>query len=262
MMRAPVVIVPCSSKAAYLGRYAEPDKGWTDRDEARWPVPFWHMDAAMASLLILQTAVDEGLGACFFGIPPEKVSAVRAEFAIPDAFDPVGAITLGHPATTTGAKGSPSRRRRLDLDEVVHRGAWSGSRLTWHQSIQSRRRTPPAGPPGCLGSEIPRISFARVCPGVLITDDGGTHRREKDMIVLGLILLIIGLVASISILTTIGIILLVVGLILNLVPIGGTRRRVSSRGQPTAGHSVLERAPDLRGSGPSPMSGRLGCSRG
>lgn len=46
------------------------------------------------------------------------------------------------------------------------------------------------------------------------------------MIVLGLILLIIGLVASISVLTTIGIILLVVGLILNLVPIGGSRRRV------------------------------------
>ncbi len=46
------------------------------------------------------------------------------------------------------------------------------------------------------------------------------------MIVLGLILLVIGLVASISILTTIGAILLVVGLILNLVPIGGTRRRV------------------------------------
>jgi hypothetical protein len=46
------------------------------------------------------------------------------------------------------------------------------------------------------------------------------------MIVLGLILLIIGLVASIPILTTIGAILLVVGLILNIVPIGGTRRRV------------------------------------
>ena len=46
------------------------------------------------------------------------------------------------------------------------------------------------------------------------------------MIVLGLILLIIGLVAGIPILTTIGAILLVVGLILNLVPIGGTRRRV------------------------------------
>ena len=46
------------------------------------------------------------------------------------------------------------------------------------------------------------------------------------MVVLGLILLIIGLIAKISILTTIGAILLVVGLILNVVPIGGSRRRV------------------------------------
>ena len=45
------------------------------------------------------------------------------------------------------------------------------------------------------------------------------------MVILGLILLIIGLVASIPVLTTIGAILLVVGLILNFVPIGGTRRR-------------------------------------
>jgi hypothetical protein len=45
------------------------------------------------------------------------------------------------------------------------------------------------------------------------------------MVVLGLILLIIGLVASIPVLTTIGLILIVVGLILNFVPIGGTRRR-------------------------------------
>lgn len=45
------------------------------------------------------------------------------------------------------------------------------------------------------------------------------------MVVLGLILLIIGLVASIPILTTIGAILLVVGLILNFVPIGGSTRR-------------------------------------
>ena len=126
MMRAPVVVVPCSSKAAYLRRYAEPDKGWTDMDEARWPVPFWHMDAAMASLLILQTAVDAGLGGCFFGIPPQRVAAVREEFAIPDDFDPVGAITLGHPADEQGPAGSPSRRPRKDLAEVVHRGSWGG----------------------------------------------------------------------------------------------------------------------------------------
>jgi nitroreductase len=121
MMRAPVIVVPCSSKAAYLRRYAETDKGWTDQDEARWPMPFWHMDAAMASLLILQTAVDEGLGACFFGIPPDRDAAVREAFGIPDDHDPVGVITIGHPAEG-GAAGSPTRRgRRAD---VVHRGRW------------------------------------------------------------------------------------------------------------------------------------------
>ena len=45
------------------------------------------------------------------------------------------------------------------------------------------------------------------------------------MVILGLILLIIGLLASIPILWVIGLILIVVGLVLNLVPLGGTRRR-------------------------------------
>ena len=124
MMRAPVLVLPCSSKTAYLERYAAADKGWTDRDERRWPMPFWHMDAAMASLLILQTVVDEGLGGCFFGIQPERTEAVRAEFGIPAEFDPVGSITIGHPSGG-GPAGSPARRPRKEVREVVHRGAWS-----------------------------------------------------------------------------------------------------------------------------------------
>ena len=127
MSRAPVLVIPCSSKAAYLDRYAEDDKGWADRDESRWPVPYWHIDAGMASLLILQTAVDEGLGACFFGIPPDRLAAVRDAFGIPDRFDPIGAITLGHPDSnpaTGGAKGSPSTRARKPVDDVVHRARW------------------------------------------------------------------------------------------------------------------------------------------
>lgn len=127
MMRAPVVILPCSSKAAYLSRYAEADKGWADSDpavaEARWPKPFWDMDAAMASLLILQTVVDEGLGACFFGVVPERERRVRDTFDLPDDVDPVGVITIGHPAEG-GAAGSPSRRARKPMTEVVHRGRW------------------------------------------------------------------------------------------------------------------------------------------
>jgi hypothetical protein len=45
------------------------------------------------------------------------------------------------------------------------------------------------------------------------------------MVILGVILLIIGLVATIKILWIIGLILIIVGLVLNLVPVGGTRRR-------------------------------------
>jgi len=42
MSRAPLLIVPMASKDVYLDRYAQEDKGWTDRDEARWPVPYWY----------------------------------------------------------------------------------------------------------------------------------------------------------------------------------------------------------------------------
>ncbi len=123
MMTAPVVIVPLSHKDAYLDRYAEPDKGWTDRDEARWPVPYWHLDTAMASLLMLLTAVDEGLGACFFGIPPDAFDRFREEFGVPAAYTPIGAITVGHRVPDTGTKGSVRRDRR-PAEEVVHRGGW------------------------------------------------------------------------------------------------------------------------------------------
>src|SRR5215218_651064 len=87
------VIVPLSHKDAYLDRYAEPDKGWTDRDPERWPVPYWDLDTAMASLLMLLTVVDEGLGACFFGIPPTAIPSFRSEFAVPPGYTPNGAIT-------------------------------------------------------------------------------------------------------------------------------------------------------------------------
>ena len=123
MMRAPVVILPCSSKAAYLDRYAESDKGWTDRDESRWPVPYWDVDAGMASLLMLLTAVDEGLGACFFGVPKDRVNAFREAFGVPLEFRPVGCVSVGYPGADD--RRSPSLRRgRRGLDEVVHSGRW------------------------------------------------------------------------------------------------------------------------------------------
>jgi nitroreductase len=123
MRRAPLLVVPLSHKAAYLERYAEADKGWTDRDEARWPVPYWDIDTGMASLLMLLTAVDEGLAACFFGVPPERMGAFRETFGVPTAYTPIGCISIGYQGGEH--KRSPSLRRgRREVEEVVHRGRW------------------------------------------------------------------------------------------------------------------------------------------
>jgi nitroreductase len=121
---APLVIVPLASKDVYLDRYAQPGKGWTDRDEARWPVPYWYIDTGFTALLILLAVVDEGLGAVFFGIPPENTAAFRAQYGVPEQWTPIGAIAIGHPdpASEPVAPARPSDRK--SLAELVHRARW------------------------------------------------------------------------------------------------------------------------------------------
>jgi nitroreductase len=120
MQRAPVLIVAFSDKETYLDRYAEDDKGWTDRSEEHWPVPYWDIDTGMAALLIMLGAVDEGLVSCFFGVPPERVAALRAAFDVPDRLRPVGVVSLGYGAPDVK---SPSLRRgRRGLATVVSAG--------------------------------------------------------------------------------------------------------------------------------------------
>ena len=122
MRRAPLLVVALSNKDAYLDRYAEADKGWTDRDEARWPVPYWDIDTGFAALLMLLTVVDEGLGACFFGISPERIGGFRAAFGVPDALMPIGAICIGHRAPDAPSASVPGRRRAGT--SAVHVGGW------------------------------------------------------------------------------------------------------------------------------------------
>ena len=121
LRNAPLVVIPCSNKEIYLDRYARPDKGWTDRDEARWPVPFWHIDTGMAALLVLQTVVDEGLGAIYFGIVPEAVQPFRDAFGVPDDQEPIGAIAIGYDAET---QKRDLRSKRRSVEDVLHYGRW------------------------------------------------------------------------------------------------------------------------------------------
>ncbi len=122
--RAPLVVVPLSCKDIYLDRYARPDKGWTDREESHWPVPYWDIDTGFTALLMLLAAVDEGLGALFFGIPPELIPQFRELYGVPDAYVPIGAVAVGHPDPGSDKGGSSKVIKRRSLDDLVHRGRW------------------------------------------------------------------------------------------------------------------------------------------
>ena len=124
LMRAPLIVVTLTSKQAYLDRYAEDDKGWSDRDESRWPTPYWLIDPAFASMLMLLSAVDEGLGALFFGLHPPTLPAFKEAFGVPGEWEPIGAIAIGHRAPTDPVRSSADSRLRKVLDEVIHRGRW------------------------------------------------------------------------------------------------------------------------------------------
>lgn len=121
---APLVVVPLANRDVYLDRYAETDKGWTDRDEAHWPVPYWYIDTGFTALLMLLEAVDEDLGALFFGIQPELFTDFRAAFGIPADWTPIGAVAVGHPDPSIAPAGSAATRRRKPLSDLVHRATW------------------------------------------------------------------------------------------------------------------------------------------
>ena len=125
VLRAPLLVVCLSHEGAYRQRYAEPDKAHTGLGGADrpWPVPYWHVDAGFAALLLLLTAVDAGLGALFFGVSDH--AGVRAAFGVPEDHTPVGAVAVGYPLpdepSASLARGRPS------LEEVVRRGRWRQS---------------------------------------------------------------------------------------------------------------------------------------
>ena len=123
VLKAPLIVVPLCSVRRYLDRYSEPDKvaaGMTE--EASWPAPFWVTDVSFATMILLLSVVDEGLGALFFGLrgSPEDL---RAVFGIPPEWQAIGAVAIGWPEDDRGPVGSAVRGRR-PADEVVHRGRW------------------------------------------------------------------------------------------------------------------------------------------
>lgn len=99
--QAPVVIVVCSNTDRVVKRYG--DRG----------VNFYSIiDGTFASMLILLTAANEGLGACFIGA--FRDGEVSRILDLPKSVKPIGIIPVGH------ADEPPEKLERRPLGEMVY----------------------------------------------------------------------------------------------------------------------------------------------
>jgi nitroreductase len=121
VLNAPVIVLPFCSRQAYLERYSAPDKATAGlASEEAWPAPYWLVDTAFATMLLLLGAVEEGLGALFFRLHGDP-SRLRSAFGVPGGWDPIGAVALGWPAHEAR---QPTGRLLRPFADVVHRGRW------------------------------------------------------------------------------------------------------------------------------------------
>jgi nitroreductase len=131
ILRAPVIVLPVCDPGAYVARYAEPDKARSSLaglPAERWPVPYWLVDTSFAVMLLLLAATDQGLGALFFQLHRDPGPLLEA-LGVPGGKRVIGAVALGYEgdAESTGTSvptGSPRRRGRRAMGDVVHRGHW------------------------------------------------------------------------------------------------------------------------------------------
>ena len=122
----PVIVLPIPDKRVYLERYSRADKGGpqgAQAVESGWPVPYWDIDAAMACMVMLLKAVDEGVGGWFFGMTQGEAELLQT-LAVPEGLRPIGALGFGYKAPGDRMEGSSVTLPRRSFDHLVHRGRW------------------------------------------------------------------------------------------------------------------------------------------
>ena len=99
--QAPLLIVVCSNTSRSVGRYGSRGREF-----------YSIIDGAFASMLILLSAVNEGIGACFVGaFEDNKVSEI---LELPKDVKPIGIMCIGYPAE------KPEKLKRIDVKALVH----------------------------------------------------------------------------------------------------------------------------------------------
>jgi FMN reductase [NAD(P)H] len=110
----------------YHDRYQREDK-LQEGGEIEWPVPFWHVDAGAAMMLVLLAAIEEGLAAAVYGIFDDDEKKLRDLLRIPQELTLVAGISVGYPRPDPGwsSKTSRATQRRRAVDELVHWNTWA-----------------------------------------------------------------------------------------------------------------------------------------
>jgi len=123
---AAALVVVCTREDDYHDRYRQPDKVDDEGAEIEWPVPYWHVDAGKAAMLVLLAAIDEGLATGVFGVPAERMDRVRELLGLPPDVAVVEVITIGHAGDDmlSDQRSSRATRPRRQLDELVHWERW------------------------------------------------------------------------------------------------------------------------------------------
>ncbi len=123
LLNAPVIVLPLASRQSYVDRYSEADKATVGpRRVSEWTVPYWLVDGAFATMLLLLGLAQEGLGALFFALRKPAAPLLQS-LGVPAEWEALGAIALGWPSPEDQPSTS-ARRPRKALDDVVHRGRW------------------------------------------------------------------------------------------------------------------------------------------
>lgn len=122
---APAHVLVLTREADYHERYSREDK-LQDGSEIEWPVPFWYVDAGATLMLVLLTAVDEGLSAGVYGVPVDQDPSWRVLLGIPEDLGIVAGVTIGRgaPDPVWSSRTSRATQRRRRLDELVRWNSW------------------------------------------------------------------------------------------------------------------------------------------
>ena len=113
--------------------------GWT-----HWAVPYWLVDTAFATMLLLLGLAQEGLGSLFFALQ-KPAGPLLGPVGVPDGWEPLGAVAIGWP--------SPDDRPLPPPDGPASPGPRSCTGVAGAAS-EARMGARPGGP-GCLRALLP-----------------------------------------------------------------------------------------------------------